>query len=220
MENSILNIILTSDFSEAKTEKQKLVIKAALKLFAEKGYANTSTAEIAQNAGVSVGTVFKQYKTKEQILIATMLPMIYEFMPKMTTLTDEEREAELKKIPNFETFIVLLVEERLQIVNQNKEILQVVIKEALYTEELKGLLWPLIAQSVPRVLNNPIEHFKARGEIVDIPTSQIIDFFKTFLAGFMIRYVLFEESELATKQELELLVKQLMNGLKKYTSLT
>jgi len=220
MENSILNMILATDFTAAKTEKQKMVVDAALKLFAEKGYANTSTAEIATVAGVSVGTVFKQYKTKEQILIATMLPMINEFMPKLSTLTDDEREAELVLIPNFETFIVLLLEERLQIVNQNKKILQVVIKEALYNEELRELLWPLIAQSVPRVLNYPIAHFKARGDLADRPTTEIIDFFTTFYLGFAIRYVLFDEAGLSTKQELELLVKQLMNGLKKYTSLT
>jgi len=215
MENSILNVIFSSDFTEAKTEKQKLVVDAALKLFAEKGYANTSTAEIATVAGVSVGTVFKQYKTKEQILIATMLPMIQEFMPKMTTFTDAEYEAELLQIPDFATFIVLLLEERIQIVNQNKKILKVVIKEALYNEELRGLLWPLIAESVPRVLNYPIAHFKARGDLVDTPSDEIIDFFTTFYLGFAIRYVLFDETGLASKQELELLVKQLMNGLKK-----
>lgn len=215
MENSILNIILSTDFAEAKTEKQKLVVDAALKLFAEKGYANTSTAEIAMVAGVSVGTVFKQYKTKEQILIATMLPMIYEFMPKMMESTDDERMAELMQIPDFASFIVLLLEERIQIVNQNKKILKVVIKEALYNEELRSLLWPLIAESVPRVLVYPIEHFKMRGDLADISTTEIIDFFTTVYLGFAIRYVLFDETELATKTEIEQLVKQLMNGLKK-----
>lgn len=214
MENSILNLILTHDFTEAKTPKQKLVLEAALKLFAEKGYANTSTAEIAKIAGVSVGTVFKQYKTKEQILIATMLPMIQAFMPKMTSLTVAERKAELNEIPDFTTFIILLLEERIKIVNQNKKILKVVIKEALYNEELRSLLWPLIAESVPRVLAYPIEYFQTCGELTDMPVDEVIDFFKTFYLGYAIRYVLFDETELATKSELELIVKQMMNGLK------
>jgi len=213
MENSILNMIMMMDFEEAKTEKQKLVVDAALKLFAEKGFANTSTAEIAKVAGVSVGTVFKQYRTKEQILIATLLPMIQAFMPKLTSLTDAERATELEQIPDFATFIRSLLEQRLQIVNKNKEILQVVIKEAVYNEELRDLLWPLIVQSVPRVLTYPIEHFKARGELTDLSTDAMIDFLMTVMTGFMIRYVLFAETDLTVNSEVDSLVQVLLNGI-------
>ena len=48
-----------------QTVKQKKIVDAASKLFAEKGYSNTSTSEIAKLAEVSEGTIFKHYGTKD-----------------------------------------------------------------------------------------------------------------------------------------------------------
>jgi AcrR family transcriptional regulator len=49
------------------TKKAK-IIRAAAKLFAEKGFSSTSTSEIAEAAGVAHGTVFYHFKTKEGLL--------------------------------------------------------------------------------------------------------------------------------------------------------
>lgn len=48
--------------------RKTAIIEAATKLFAEKGYAETSTAEIAENAGVAHGTIFYHFKNKEGII--------------------------------------------------------------------------------------------------------------------------------------------------------
>ena len=51
------------------TDKQQAIIKAAVELFSEKGYAATSTREIAKRAGVAEGTIFKQYPTKKDLML-------------------------------------------------------------------------------------------------------------------------------------------------------
>ena len=211
----ILKELINNGFEEAKTQKQQAVLEAALKLFAEKGYANTSTAEIAKVAGVSVGTVFKQYKTKEQILISAILPMIHEFAPKISQLTEEEKIEQLNKIPNFEVFVTLLFKERVEFVNKNKDILTVIIKEAIYNDDLKALLAPIVISSVPRVLSLPIEHFKKNNDIKDIPTELIISSLTTILLGFFLRYLLYGFGNLDTDSEIDSLVSQFVNGIKK-----
>ncbi|MHB8764764.1 MAG: TetR/AcrR family transcriptional regulator [Deferrisomatales bacterium] len=45
------------------------ILQAAKELFAEKGFDGTSTAEIAERAGVAHGTVFHHFKTKENLLL-------------------------------------------------------------------------------------------------------------------------------------------------------
>jgi AcrR family transcriptional regulator len=50
------------------SEKEKLILKAACETFSEKGYNATSTKEIAKMAGVSEGTIFRYFKTKNHIL--------------------------------------------------------------------------------------------------------------------------------------------------------
>jgi AcrR family transcriptional regulator len=55
------------------TEKQENILKAALKLFANEGYASTSTSKVAKAAGVSEGLIFRHFKNKEGLLEAIML---------------------------------------------------------------------------------------------------------------------------------------------------
>lgn len=49
-------------------EKEKNIMDSALKLFVEKGFHGTTTAEIAKTAGVATGTLFHYFKTKEQLI--------------------------------------------------------------------------------------------------------------------------------------------------------
>lgn len=49
--------------------KKDAILQATQDLFAEKGFDGTSTAEIAQRAGVAHGTVFHHFKTKENLLL-------------------------------------------------------------------------------------------------------------------------------------------------------
>jgi AcrR family transcriptional regulator len=51
-------------------DKQEQILKAALKLFVEYGFHGTPTIRIAQEAGVSNGTLFHYYKTKDELVIA------------------------------------------------------------------------------------------------------------------------------------------------------
>ncbi len=53
-------------------EKKERIVDAGLKLFCEKGYYNTNTAEIAKRAGVSTGIVYSYFKNKNDILTAVI----------------------------------------------------------------------------------------------------------------------------------------------------
>ena len=48
------------------------IVAAARRLFAERGYVDTSVAEIAEEAGVAVQTVYKSMRTKAAILMALL----------------------------------------------------------------------------------------------------------------------------------------------------
>ncbi len=50
-------------------EKKQSIIKASYKLFSNKGYYKTNTAEIAQEAAVSTGVVYSYFQDKKDILL-------------------------------------------------------------------------------------------------------------------------------------------------------
>ncbi len=48
---------------------QEMIEETALKFFSQQGFNETSTAEIAQNAGVSEASIFRIYKTKRDLYL-------------------------------------------------------------------------------------------------------------------------------------------------------
>src|SRR5262249_5845306 len=58
-----------------KRETRDAIARAALELFVERGYDETTLAEIADAAGVSTRTIFAYFPGKEDILFSTMQTM-------------------------------------------------------------------------------------------------------------------------------------------------
>ncbi len=54
---------------ENLTEKQKKVLQASLELFASQGFEATTSQQIAKRAGVSVGSVYHTFPTKQAMPI-------------------------------------------------------------------------------------------------------------------------------------------------------
>lgn len=59
------------------------IIAAALELFATKGYEATSTAELARAAGVSEGTIFHHFKTKDGVLVHILTNLMDRYVEAM-----------------------------------------------------------------------------------------------------------------------------------------
>ncbi len=54
--------------NEQIKDKKTAIMEAALKLFTERGFHGTSTAEISKEAGVATGTLFNYFPTKEYLI--------------------------------------------------------------------------------------------------------------------------------------------------------
>ena len=52
--------------------KKDDILEAALRLFAEKGFKDTSMSELSQATGAAEGTIFYHFKTKEDIFLAIL----------------------------------------------------------------------------------------------------------------------------------------------------
>lgn len=109
-------------------ETQDKILDAAVKHFAQKGYHGTKTVDIARDAGVSEGAVFKYYSTKKDILRGVMNRIVHSIIPEMLMMTDEEfrrltQEAEPKQqikaymkiriervLQNIDSFRILMTE--------------------------------------------------------------------------------------------------------------
>ncbi|MGT2949125.1 TetR/AcrR family transcriptional regulator [Streptococcus devriesei] len=119
---------------------KKKTLAAAIELFSQKGYNGTSTAQIANRAGISQATIFKYFKTKSDLLTEIMQPMIPElkkaFLPQ------------LKAHTNLEEAVHFIVQDRFQFLVQNAELIKILIQECLVNAELRQALLANIESAV------------------------------------------------------------------------
>lgn len=67
-------------FEEIRKEKRRLILDAALKLFAQNGYHAGTMAKVAREAGVSKGLIYNYFKNKKDLLNALMLDATEDIM--------------------------------------------------------------------------------------------------------------------------------------------
>ncbi len=83
-----------------KARREDEILTAAAKLFAQQGYADTQMQTIADHLGVGNGTVYRYFRTKETLFLATVERGLAELTAEMDTVMagdgdpfDQMREA-------------------------------------------------------------------------------------------------------------------------------
>jgi len=69
--------------------RRSAILAVASHLFAEKGYSNTTTAEIAQEAGVAEGTLYHHFGSKDGIFLTIFDEMVEEYLAGAEVLAGE-----------------------------------------------------------------------------------------------------------------------------------
>src|SRR5258708_39756946 len=54
----------------AKSDKREAILRAAIDVFAGRGYFNAQVADVARAAGVAAGTVYLYFKSKDDLLVS------------------------------------------------------------------------------------------------------------------------------------------------------
>lgn len=105
---------------------KKKVFLAALKLFADKGFHATTTAKIAQQVGVSEGTIYKYFTSKEDLLMKLLSPML-------NTIKDNFF-SQLNNYEQLPALINFFVHDRSQFVIANYSFFKLLLQELLLGE--------------------------------------------------------------------------------------
>ncbi|TLW35924.1 TetR/AcrR family transcriptional regulator [Staphylococcus cohnii] len=150
---------------EHLTEKQRLVIESALILFSEKGYKQTSTSDIAKRAGVAEGTVYKQFKNKEALLYAGLVPIIKD---NIAPTVVEEFLSELNRASNLESFINIFVDNRSKFIYENRMLLKVFFNEAMTSKMFQSVLLEVFNKRLVSHLKPIINKMIRCGEMRDV----------------------------------------------------
>jgi AcrR family transcriptional regulator len=75
-----------------KVRREEEILAAAAKLFAQRGYADTQMQTIADHLGVGNGTVYRYFRTKEALFLATVERGLAELTAEMDSVMSADGE--------------------------------------------------------------------------------------------------------------------------------
>jgi TetR/AcrR family fatty acid metabolism transcriptional regulator len=99
-------------------DKRERILRAAIKVFARKGFYATRVSEIAQAAGVADGTIYLYFQSKEDVLVRI-------FEDRITRLLEVLRN-ELARSPSFEERMRRIVGLQLGLLEGQRDLAEVI----------------------------------------------------------------------------------------------
>jgi len=204
--------LLSVSEQEKMTPKQLSIIQSAIEVFSEKGYSAAATSEIAQKAGVAEGTIFRYYKTKKDLLLS----IVGGAMSKMVAPFILRNFNGILEMPfdSYEDFLRAFTINRLEFARKNFKIIRILIQEIPFQPALREHFIDHILGQVLMRVEATIEHFKQKGEIIDVPTPAAIRFSVSAIVGFLLaRLLLMPEKDWNDEEEIEMTIQFIMHGI-------
>jgi TetR/AcrR family fatty acid metabolism transcriptional regulator len=117
--------------SNGKSEdKHQRIIKAALRVFAKKGFYNSRVSEIAKEAAVADGTIYLYFKNKDDILL--------QFISFKTDIVFKKMHASVEKGRSAEEKLRFLIHCHLEEFQNDKNMAIIFQSEARYLRDLQS----------------------------------------------------------------------------------
>jgi AcrR family transcriptional regulator len=206
-----LDELLKKDDGEQMTEKQTRIVRAAIEVFAEKGYSGTATSEIAQRAEVAEGTIFRHYKTKKDLLYAIVSPFVARLIEpfvlrELYPLFDAPHST-------FEGFIRAILDNRIAFVEKNIKVIRIMLQEVPFHPELRERFLGIVAQRMLPRITRVLDHYREQGQIEALPTLTTIRLAGSTLFGYLITRFLIVPADWDETLEREVTIQYLLRGM-------
>ncbi|MEZ4721055.1 MAG: helix-turn-helix domain-containing protein [Flavobacteriales bacterium] len=89
----------TEQFETIRQERRAEILDAALHVFADEGYHNSSVSQIAKKAGISKGLMYNYFESKESVLKALLLDLFdYAMHELKLDLADEMNDERMREV--------------------------------------------------------------------------------------------------------------------------
>ncbi len=119
-------------------ETKSKIMKSAAAVFSQKGYAASTTREIAASAGVSEAAMFKYYKNKKGLLHETILDFIEQISLDSIFESVDEIVKNNKEMPTEDLFRKLF-KDRYCMIDKNFQMFKMLIIEIQYHEDVRDI---------------------------------------------------------------------------------
>ena len=173
---------------ENLTEKQKRVLQASLELFASQGFEATTSQQIAKRAGVSVGSVYHTFPTKQAILVAVLAPI---FEGTMDTVANQFNDNTFGKgFESVEELVKVTIADRFYFADKNINVIRLMLGQMLVNSVFVEDLKKFFEQQAKQLVLPTIVRHQAEQKIKNLPIEKILQILFYPLATYIGKRVL------------------------------
>ncbi|HZW84110.1 MAG TPA: TetR/AcrR family transcriptional regulator [Candidatus Deferrimicrobium sp.] len=199
-----------------KNQRREEILKAAGKVFALKGYNGASTAEIAKEAGVAEGTIFRYFPTKKDILLNLATNLAVDTLQGLFAGTAGQKDEQVLKA---------LLLNRLQLIRPNLYLAKFLFYEAQFHPEVRQVMFGEVLFKAVGMVSDYYRERVVAGVYKDIdPVAAVRG-----LIGAIFAYLMFESAmqelepgfldkesqEARDERNIDLIVDIFLNGVRK-----
>ena len=184
---------------------KKKIMQAAVDLISTKSYNGTSTLQIAKHAGLSQATLFKYFKTKEDLLTAILHPVVPGLFGRFFE--------ELLALETTEEKVHYLVHNRMDYLKKNRALMKIILQEIFSNKKLRKeqlYIWNTLQDKLLRLHKELIKDSRVNPELT-IP--QMVRICVGPLLGYFAQLYIVGDKGDIREEDLDLLEKQILGGL-------
>jgi len=185
-EKELYSYLFDKNLPEEEISKRQWdILDAATKIFAQKGYEGGRTSDIAKEANIAEGTIFRYFKTKKDLLVGLLMPLIIKFFRPLM-FNSMEKIMDNEKNDSINVVLKNIMMDRVTLIKKNAPLVKTVMVESIYHPEL---LKPLQKEIAPKVIPIVDKFFKEnieKGNLRDIDPRLMTRSLISLVAGFSI----------------------------------
>jgi AcrR family transcriptional regulator len=144
--------------STAQEEKRRLILDAAVKVFARRGYHGSRVGDIAEEAGIAHGLLYHYFGSKEEVLETLFRENWRELVERFRRVADAEDEPAVEKLSGIAKIL-------LRTWRNNPDLVTVMIREVARTPHLAGQIDDI--DVALELIRSIIAEGQERGELRD-----------------------------------------------------
>nr|HET6901499.1 TetR/AcrR family transcriptional regulator [Ktedonobacteraceae bacterium] len=192
-------------------DRREQIIDAAMRVFAQKGFAKATNKDIAREAGITAGLIYHYFKSKEDLL-----GVVIEEHSPLQLLTSLPAQAFALPPEQFFRFLLIRV---LNIVEEEKfvSLLRVVLSEALHgSNEYVIQVAPMVLQRALGFIESYIDAQIAAGAIRQVNSALAAQVLVGSMIGFVLRRQVLRDAialQYTHEEIVEAIVETTLKGL-------
>lgn len=191
--------------------KKRKLVEAAVLCFAEHGYAATSTRQIADRAGVAEATIFRHFKTKQELLERLVTPLLDHLLVPELNAQEQDVLDRMRDLPSMMRWMMM---NRIEYAQRFRPLVRILLQEIPVNTGLRTVVTEHLAAPVARIALAQLDRLTGGLPEGDPNAMRLVRIVASVLMGYIVNRLIVEpDAAWDDAAEVDVMVSVLCDGI-------